>query len=38
MGVEYRQDANLAIAYMQVALDRHVQDALAAGDDLVLTE
>ena len=37
MGVEYRQDANLAIAYMQVALDKRVQEALAMGDDLVLT-
>ncbi len=37
MGVAYRQDANLAIAYMQVALDQRVQAALAAGDDLVLT-
>lgn len=37
MGVEYRQDANLAIAYMQVALDKRVQEALATGDDLVLT-
>ncbi len=37
MGVDYRQDANLAIAYMQVALDKRVQKALAEGDDLVLT-
>ena len=37
MGVSYRQDANLAMAYMQVALDQRVQEALAAEDDLVLT-
>lgn len=37
MGVDYRQDANLAMAHMQVEVDRHVKQALAAGDDLVLT-
>ncbi len=37
MGVDYRQDANLAMAYMQVALDRHATEAIASGDDLVQT-
>jgi hydantoinase/carbamoylase family amidase len=37
LGVAYRRDANLALAYMLVALDRLAARALAAGDDLVLT-
>jgi hydantoinase/carbamoylase family amidase len=37
MGVAYRKDANLAMAYMQVELDRLANQALAAGQDLVQT-
>lgn len=37
MGVEYRRDANLAIATMQVRLNQMVEEALDAGEDLVGT-
>ena len=37
MGTTFRKDANLAIAYMQVELDRLGQDFLEQGDDLVQT-
>lgn len=37
MGVEYRRDANLAIAYIQVELDKMCQEALREGNDLVQT-
>lgn len=37
MGVDYRKDANLALAYMQVELDRLAGRALARGEDLVQT-
>lgn len=37
MGVEYRKDANLALAYMQVELDKLCSRKLAAGHDLVQT-
>jgi len=37
MGVEHRQDSNLAMAYMHVEMDRLGQQALAEGSDLVQT-
>ncbi len=37
MGVQYRKDANLAMAYMQVELDQLAGQALARGEDLVQT-
>ena len=37
MGLAYRKDANLAIAYMQVELDALGKQALADGHDLVQT-
>ena len=37
MGMEYRKDANLAMAYMQVELDRLAGEALANREDLVQT-
>ena len=37
MGVAYRKDANLAMAYMQVALDQLANVALSRGRDLVQT-
>jgi N-carbamoyl-L-amino-acid hydrolase len=37
MGASYRRDANLAMAYMLVALDRLAQEQLAQGHDLVQT-
>lgn len=37
MGASYRKDANLAIAYMQVELDRLAGQVLAEGHDLVQT-
>ena len=37
MGVQYRKDANLAMAYMQVELDRLADQALFKGEDLVQT-
>jgi len=37
MGVEFRQDANLAMAYMLVELDQLLQKANAGGADLVQT-
>ncbi len=37
MGAEYRRDANLAIATMQVRLNKMVEGALEAGEDLVGT-
>ena len=37
MGVTYRKDANLAMAYMQVELDRLAHKALTEGHDLVQT-
>jgi len=37
MGVEHRRDVNLAMAYMQVELDKLCNQAIAKGDDLVQT-
>lgn len=37
MGVEYRRDVNLALAYMLVELDRLGSERLRTGDDLVQT-
>ena len=37
MGIHYRKDANLAMAYMQVELDKLGGRALAEGQDLVQT-
>ncbi len=37
MGTEFRKDANLAIARMQVAMDERAEKAVAAGKDLVQT-
>jgi N-carbamoyl-L-amino-acid hydrolase len=37
MGVTYRKDANLAMAYMQVELDRLARQTVAEGQDLVQT-
>ncbi len=37
MGVEYRQDANLAMAYMHIELDKICKDALEQDNDLVQT-
>jgi len=37
MGTDYRKDANLAIAHMQVAMDERSREAIAAGKDLVQT-
>ncbi len=37
MGVQYRKDANLAMAYMQVELDQLAGRVLAKGEDLVQT-
>ena len=37
LGTAYRQDANLAIAYMQVELDKLAKRVLSAGADLVQT-
>lgn len=37
MGIEHRKDANLAMAYMQVELDRLANQFIAGGADLVQT-
>lgn len=37
MGIEYRRDANLAIAHMQVRLDALAKNAIANGADIVQT-
>ena len=37
MGRPYRCDVNLAMAYMQVALDKLAQQAIAEGEDIVQT-
>jgi hydantoinase/carbamoylase family amidase len=37
MGSRFRKDANLAMAYMQVGLDRLAHDCLSKGHDLVQT-
>ena len=37
MGVEYRKDANLAMAYMHVELDKMSKEAISKGADLVQT-
>lgn len=37
MGIAYRKDANLAMAYMQVGMDALGKEALAEGKDLVQT-
>ncbi|MFA6505494.1 MAG: Zn-dependent hydrolase [Treponemataceae bacterium] len=37
MGITYRKDANLAMAYMQVGMDTLGKEALAQGKDLVQT-
>ena len=37
MGAEHRKDANLAMAYMQVELDRLAKQVIAGGTDLVQT-
>jgi len=37
MGTKYRHDANLAIAYMQVELDKLIKEYADKGYDLVQT-
>lgn len=37
MGIEYRKDANLAMAYMHVELDKLSKEAIDRGEDLVQT-
>jgi N-carbamoyl-L-amino-acid hydrolase len=37
MGIEYRKDANLAMAYMHVELDKMSKEAISKGADLVQT-